>query len=111
MIPQVQTAAVSAFMRQSILDEIDEQRGLSYAGQGARPYRWIRALTTYGVLLPDIADLWASWWTLGTHGRAVAALPYVSALTYPDDANPIFAPWNRDTGGGPPCLWDVAGHL
>jgi hypothetical protein len=106
-----QTAAVSEFMRQSILQEMDDQRGLSYRGSNARPYGWIRALTTYGVLLPDIDRLWTAWWTVGTIGRAVASAQYVSALIYPNEANPVFAPWTRDEGGGPPCLWDFEGHL
>ena len=42
--------AVAEFMRESILEEIDEQRGLGYSGTVARPYRWIRAFTTHGVL-------------------------------------------------------------
>ena len=77
----------------------------------ARPYRWIRALTTYGVLLPDIDRLWTSWWALGTIGRAVSSVQDISALMYPDEANPVFAPWTRDEGGGPPCLWEFEGHL
>jgi hypothetical protein len=107
----IQTAVVSAFMRQTILDEIDDQYGLSYAGINARPYRWIWALTTHGVLLPDVGDLWTAWWALATPGRAVAALQYVSALMYADDANPIFAPWTCKEGGGPPNLWEFGGHL
>ena len=106
-----QTGAVSEFMRQSILTEIDDQRGLFYRGMHARPYRWIRALTTYGVLLPNIERLWTAWWALGTSGRAVSSLQYVSALMYPNEANPIFAPWTRDEGGGSPCLWEFEGHL
>jgi hypothetical protein len=106
-----QTAAVSEFMRQSILQEIDDQRGLKSSGSGARPYRWIRALTTYGVFVPDLELLWASWWALGTKGRAVSSVQYISALMYPNEANPVFAPWTRDGGGGPPCLWDFEGHL
>ena len=106
-----QTAAVSEFMRQSILTEIDDQRGLSYKGTNARPYRWTRALTTYGVLRSDIDRLWAPWWALGTIGRAVSSVQYVSALMYPDKANPVFAPWTRDEGGGPPCLWEFEGNL
>lgn len=106
-----QTAAVSEFMRQSILQEMDDQRGLAYRGSNARPYRWIRALTTYGVLLPDIDCLWTAWWSVSTIGRAVASVQYVSALMYPNEANPVFAPWTRDEGGGPPCLWDFEGHL
>jgi hypothetical protein len=65
-----QTGAVSEFMRESILAEIDDQRGLEYSGSRARPYRWMLALTTYGVMLPDLNFLWASWWDLGTKGRA-----------------------------------------
>ena len=77
----------------------------------ARPYRWIRALTTHGVLLADIDSVWASWWALGTIGRAVSAVQYISALMYPDEENPVFAPWTREGGGGAPCLWEFEGHL
>jgi hypothetical protein len=106
-----QAAAVSEFIRQSILEEIDDQRGLAYRGTTARPSRWIRALTTYGVLLHDIASVWTSWWALGTIGRAVSAVQYVSALMYPNEDNPVFAPWTPEGGGGAPCLWEFEGHL
>jgi hypothetical protein len=36
---------------------------------------------------------------------------YISALMYPNEANPIFASWTRDEGGGPPCLWQFDGNL
>jgi hypothetical protein len=104
-------AAVSEFMRQSILEEIDDQRGLAYRGMNARPYRWIGALTTHGVLFPDLERLWTDWWSLDTIGRAVGAVQYLSDLMYPKDVNPIFAPWTREGGGGPPCLWEYRGHL
>lgn len=103
--------AVSEFMRQTILEGIDDQQGLSYQGSRARPYRWIRALTTYGVLLPEMDRLWNAWWLLETVGRAIAALQYISCLMYPENENPVFAPWTQDGGGGPPCLWDFEGHL
>jgi hypothetical protein len=98
-------------MRESILDEIDDQRGLAYQGMGARPYRWIYAMTTHGVVLPDVELLWADWWAATTVGRAVAVVQYASGLLYADDGNPVFAPWTRDGGGGPPWLWEFAGHL
>lgn len=107
----IQTTAVSEFMRESILEEIDDQRGLSYSGKGARPYRWITALTTHGVLLPDVDQLWNAWWSINTIGRAVATVQYTSCLIYRDNENPVFAPWTRDAGGGPPCLWQFGGHL
>ncbi len=64
-----QSAAVSEFMRQTVLDEVDDQLGLAYQGSKARPYRWIGALTTYGVLLPDVDRVWGAWWSLDTVGR------------------------------------------
>lgn len=106
-----QTAAVSDFMRESILEEIDDQRELAYQGMNTGPYRWVRALTTYGVLLPNIERLWTSWWSIETVGQAVAAVQYISCLMYPENENPVFAPWTSDAGGGPPCLWDFEGHL
>lgn len=106
-----QTEAVSQFMRESILEEIDSQRGLFYEGMGSRPYEWTTAMTTYGVLLPDISRLWNDWWLLGTVGRAVATVQYVSCLMYPEGENPVFAAWTRERGGGPPCLWEFGGHL
>jgi hypothetical protein len=96
---------VSQFMRRTILEEIDEQRGLSYHGSSVRPYRWIGALTTHGVLLPDVERLWTAWWSLDTVGRAIAAVQYISCLMYSENENPVFAPWTPDGGGGPPCLW------
>lgn len=108
---QNQAEVVSAYMRQAILEEIDEQRGLKYQGARVKPYRWIRALTTYGVLRPDMASLWAAWWSVETVGRAVAAIQYISCLMYPENENPVFALWTPDKGGGPPCLWDFEGHL
>jgi hypothetical protein len=105
------SAAATAFIRHTILEEIDDQRGLSYQGSGARPYGWIGALTTYGVLLPDIELLWRLWWSVETTGKATAALQYISCLMYPTNENPIVAPWTPDGGGGPPCLWEFAGHL
>jgi hypothetical protein len=106
-----QSAAVADFMRETILGEIDAQRGLTYRGKGARPYRWIAALTTYGVLLPDLELLWTRWWSLDTAGKATAAVQYLSCLIYPVNENPVFAPWTPNEGGGPPCLWEFEGHL
>lgn len=30
---------------------------------------------------------------------------------YPENENPVFAPWTPNGGGGPPCLWEFEGHL
>ncbi|HEY6768845.1 MAG TPA: hypothetical protein VI386_29160 [Candidatus Sulfotelmatobacter sp.] len=105
-----QSAAVADFMRATILEEIDAQHGLTYRNKGA-PYRWITALTTYGVLLPDLELLWNSWWSVETVGRATAVVQYVSCLLYAENENSVFSPWTPDDGGGPPCLWEFGGHL
>lgn len=106
-----QTKVVSEFMRQTILEEIDDQRGLAFQGARARPYRWFGEFATYGVLLTDIENLWSRWWLLNTAGRAIAAVQYVSCLMYLETENPIFAPWTPIGGGGPPGLWEFQGHL
>jgi len=106
-----QTQVVSEFLRQAIVEEIESQRGLSYQGKGSRPYRWMGALTTYGVMLPDLDLLWRNWWLIGTAGRAVAAIQYISCLMYPSQANPVFAAWTSKEGRRPPCLWDFEGHI
>ena len=110
LTPQ-QATAISDFMRETILEEIDDQRGLRHKGMKANPYRWIRALTTYGVLRPDIDGLWNAWWSLDTVGRSIAAVEYIACLMYSEYENPVFAPWTSEEGGGPPCLWEFAGHL
>lgn len=106
-----QTMAVSEFMRASIIEEIDDQRGLTCSGSGARPYRWITAVTTQGVLLSDVDQLWSAWWSIDTVGRAVAAVQYISCLMYGENDNPVFGRWTPESGGGPPSLWEFGGHL
>jgi hypothetical protein len=106
-----QSEVVSEYMQQGIVEEIDDQRGLSYQGSKARPYRWVGALASFGVLLPNVDRLWTAWWSLDTVGRAVAAIQYISCLMYSENENPVFAPWTPDRGGGPPCLWGFEGHL
>ena len=106
-----QGEAVSEFVQQAILEEIDNQRGRTFHGARARPYRWFRALTTYAVLRPDVGRLWNAWWALETVGRAVAAMQYISCLMYSETENPVFVPWTPDGGGGPPVLWEFEGHL
>lgn len=106
-----QRKAVLEFMKDSILEEIDAQERLRFEGYPATPYRWIRALMTYGVIAPDIERLWMDWWSISTSGRAIAAVQYISCLVYPKDLNPVFAPWTRERGGGPPCLWEFDGYL
>jgi hypothetical protein len=111
VLSPAEVAVVSEFMRNVILGEIDRQTEIAFSGCEATAYRWFYALSTFGVLLPDIDRLWRDWWSLASAGRAVAALQYLSCLIYGEDDNPIFAPWTPDAGGGSPCLWDYTGFL
>jgi hypothetical protein len=97
---------VMRFMRDAILDRLDVEESLAFSGMGASPYGWVHSLVSFGVIFPDIESLWTEWWQMHTPGHAVAAFQYASALLYEADKNPVFAPWTRDKGGGPPSLWD-----
>jgi hypothetical protein len=61
--------------------------------------------------LPDVDRAWGTWWSLDTVGRAIAAAQHISCLMYPENENPVFAPWTPNGVGGPPCLWEFEGHL
>lgn len=106
LLTVTQFNAVASFMRMAILDKIDQERSLSFAGMGASPYSWIPAMVNYGMVFPSIKELWKDWWSCSTTGRACGVLQYASVFMYPDAENPIFSPWTPDAGGGSPCLWE-----
>ncbi|MGA7399792.1 MAG: hypothetical protein WBW38_07220 [Candidatus Sulfotelmatobacter sp.] len=109
ILTEYQTNALLEFMSGSILEEIDAQDRVRFEGYSAPPYRWIRALMTYGVIAPDIEHLWMDWWSISTVGRAIAAVQFISCLVYRENENRVFAPKTREKGGGPPCLWEFDG--
>jgi hypothetical protein len=111
VLNQREAAAVGDYMREAILAQIDAQQTLSSKGSKAPVYAWFHALSTYGLLRPDIERLWSDWWSVGTVGRALAAAQYASCLIYDETANPVFDAWTREHGGGPPCLWHYRGHV
>lgn len=103
-----QREAVFAFMRESMLERLGSESRLSFTGSRVPPYTWVGFLGSFGVLVPEIDRLWTEWWTLKAEGHCVAALQYASCLMYPENQNPIFAPWTGQDGGGPPALWEAA---
>jgi hypothetical protein len=111
VLNQREAAAVGDYMRDAILAQIDAQQTLSSKGSKAPVYAWFHALSTYGLLRPDMETLWSAWWSVGTVGRALAAAQYASCLIYDETANPVFDAWTREHGGGPPCLWHYRGHV
>jgi hypothetical protein len=62
-------------------------------------------------MFPVIESLWQAWWRIETRGQAIALLQYTCSLIYDDAGNPLFKPWMPETGGGPPSLWETAGHI
>lgn len=104
-------AAVARFFRETILEELDSQTQLRGVGSGAKPYRWMGAFATYGVLLPDLYLLWEAWWPASTVGRALGVVQYASCLIYGEQDNPVFPAWTPTEGGGPPELWSYEGFL
>ena len=104
--------AVNLFMRNVILDKIDQEVDLSIKRcRGVSPYDWIGATVTYGTVYQNLSKLWENWWRVTSKGRAIAMLKYVSGLMYAENENPLFTPWTRGKGGGPPALWNSDGHV
>ena len=84
--------AVREFMRDTLLDRIDQEDSLSQPPSDFVMFSWILGLGTYAVIFDDLESLWRTWWRFESPGQAIAALQYVSCLMYDDDANPILAP-------------------
>jgi len=103
--------AVQRFFVRTILDAIDAQDALPFSGYPNAAYPWISELTTAGVVLPEIADLWRAWWSIESTGPACAAIQYASCLIYADHDNPVFPQPPRGAAGGPPELWEFSGFL
>ncbi len=108
---EAERSAFIAYMRDSIWDRLDAEASLHFSGMGASPYQWVQTLVSYGALFSDVETLWTEWWQTKTSGHAIAAFQYASALMYEDDKNPVFEPWTRDQGGGPPALWHCGGIM
>jgi hypothetical protein len=79
---------------------------LRNSGSGANCYRWFYTLASYAIIFPNLCELWASWWSASTDGRAIGVLQYLSCLMYEEGCNPIFDAWTPNRGGGPPELWE-----
>jgi hypothetical protein len=105
MVSPQQRAAIYEFFRDSFLERLDAERGFVYSGSQTPAYGWMHRFNSVGLVMPRIDILWGPWWSLDTPGRAVAALQYCSGLMYPEGANPLFAAWTADHGGGGPYLW------
>jgi hypothetical protein len=98
--------SVMQFMRDSLLDRMDQETKLHFVGSNASAYQWFSAIGSFSMVFPNLKELWEIWWNMKTFGHAVCALQYLSCLMYWDEGNPIFEPWTQAGGGGPPALWE-----
>ena len=95
--------AACAFMVGALSERIGSEQALSVKGASIS-HDWFGYVASLGVFTNSIPALWSAIWESQQPGHAVALLQYLSCLIY-EDSNPIFAPWTRDKGGGPPELW------
>ena len=98
--------SVMQFMRDTLLERMNQEMRLRFAGSQSSPYQWFQTLGSFCIVYPHLRGLWDKWWQMTTPGHAVCVLQYVSCLMYQNDENPVFAPWTPDKGGGPPELWE-----
>ena len=75
------------------------------SGPAPATYGWFRHFASYGVIAPDIENLWTRWWSMPNEGCAIAAIQYASCLICDDQDNPVFPPRTGGMGGGAPQLW------
>jgi hypothetical protein len=111
MMNKEQYEASKEFMEDVILDRMDQETILKFEGMDSSPYKWVAALSTFGLVFTGIEKIWEQWWEISTHGHACCILQYISCLMYGEKDNPIFAPYTRKKGGGPPQLWGNDAHL
>lgn len=98
--------SVMQFMRDTLLERMNQETRLHFAGSQSSRYQWLHTLGSFCIVFPHLRGLWDKWWQIATPGHAVCVLQYVSCLMYRNDENPVFAPWTPDKGGGPPELWE-----
>lgn len=101
---------VRKFVIQAILELIDNQRSFSVE-DNRDTYQIFGAISAYAVVFPKLEELWNNCWNLLTVGRALTVLRYISIFMYRDDDNPLFLPWTRERGGGPPNLTETNCHF
>lgn len=87
------------------------ERELVVPGTGTLPNEWLGAVNNFAIMFPDLAEFWLPWWAQMTPGQSIGVLQYCSALMYGAADNPVFLPWTRSRGYGPPNVWGAVGHF
>lgn len=105
MLPPGDRSLVFRYIRDVLLDRMELENSLVLVGnQPPKPYGWFDGLAALGYATEEVPSLVDEWCRLGTPGHAIAAVQYVSCLTFGEYDNPVFAPSTPEEGGGPPSL-------
>lgn len=92
--------AIYAFFHEALIERIEAERG--FFKTGYPDYKWIFRLYDVGVFAPVIHQIWTTWWSLNSPGKAVSAIIYASSLVYLEGENQIFDPIFRRSAYGEP---------
>lgn len=111
MLTPLQRELVADFFHDSLFERIDAERGLRMKGSNASAHGWMYRMNSLGMVSPIIPEIWATWWSLDTVGKATAAIQYLSGLMYFEGENPVFDMWTPHSGGGGPYLWENDSHF
>ena len=107
LMSEQQRQGVYHYMCDALIGLIEQEHDFAYAYMHTPVYTWTDTFNNLGALAPVIESLWLRWWALDNHGKAISALKYASGLVYGPRENPLFPPWTREEGGGPPNLADM----
>lgn len=102
-----QFSCVTQFLSDILIERMQQETSLSFQGSNASPYQWISLHATLTCIFPVTECIWERWWSMPASGLAVCGVQWISSLLYESNDNPIFEPWNKYTGGGPPLLFEV----
>ncbi len=97
---------VRDYMRHGLLNCLARENAIVAPEMGLSPYRWVRHLASYGVIWDDVETLLREWRGMQVEGFAISCLQYLSIFAFRTYENPIFLPWTRERGGGPPVPWE-----
>lgn len=102
MIDSSQKSAIYSFLVRSILERISAEQNFDYIYNETPVYALFNALNDLNNSLPLLEDIWKDWWLIDNKGKAVFAVMYCSRFVYGEMDNPIFLPYSKISGGGPP---------
>lgn len=85
MATPAQRTRICEFFRDSLLMRLDAEVGFD----GLDSSVWLFRLNSLARVIDRIDMIWTPWWDMGTPGRAIAALHFLSGLIYRENENPI----------------------